>query len=90
VFLKYASKFIELSRFSPAYVVNETLKMNRFRSGLNHKLKVSMSVCTCSFYQEICDTAINVERAQNEWEAFFNKQGDKRKEKPQDHQNHQP
>jgi len=58
--LQYASKFMELSCFALAYVVNEILKMNRFEYGLNHKLKVSMSVCTCRSYLEMHDIAINV------------------------------
>jgi len=41
-----------------------------------------MSVCTYSSNDEIYDSAINVERAHNEREVFFNKQGDKRKETP--------
>ena len=36
--LQYASKFMELSRFAPIYVVNENLKMNWFESVLSHKL----------------------------------------------------
>ena len=61
--LQYASKFMELSYFAPAYVANKTLKMNQFKSGLNHKLKVSMSICTYNSHQEMYDTAVNVERA---------------------------
>ena len=42
--IQYASKFLELSRPAPTYVANETLKMNRSESGLNHKLTVATSV----------------------------------------------
>jgi len=42
--LKYTLKFIKLSRFSPAYVENERLKMNRFGAGLNPRVKEKMAV----------------------------------------------
>ena len=42
--LKYASKFMELSRFAPAFVANERLKMNQFEVGLNPAMKERMSV----------------------------------------------
>jgi len=42
--LQYASKFMELSCFAPAYVANETLKTNWFKFRLNHKLKDVVSV----------------------------------------------
>jgi len=42
--LEYASKHIEPSRFAPAYVANEKLKMNYFEVGLNPNLKERMSV----------------------------------------------
>jgi len=42
--LEYASKFMELSRFVPAIVTDERLKMNRFEAGLNPTIKERMSV----------------------------------------------
>jgi len=42
--LEYASKFMELSRFAPAYVANEKLKINRFKVGHNLGLKEKMFV----------------------------------------------
>jgi len=42
--LEYASKFIELSRFNPAFIADERLKMNRFQAGLNSAIKERMSV----------------------------------------------
>ena len=42
--LEYDSKFMELSRFAPAFVANERLKMNRFEAGLNPIIKEKMSV----------------------------------------------
>ena len=40
--LEYASKFMELSRFVPAF---ERLKMNRFEAELNPTFKERISVC---------------------------------------------
>jgi len=42
--LEYASKFIELSRFAPAFVADERLKMSRLKGGLNPDIKGSMLV----------------------------------------------
>ena len=42
--LEYASKFMELSHFSPAYVADEKLRMNWFEAGLNPGLKERMFV----------------------------------------------
>ena len=42
--LMYASKFMELSRFIPAFVADERLKMNRFKARLNPNIKERMSV----------------------------------------------
>jgi len=36
--LEYASEFIELSQFAPAYVANEKLTMNQFEAELNPTL----------------------------------------------------
>jgi len=42
--LEYASKFMDLSRFAPTFVADETLKMNRFKAGLNPTIKDRMYV----------------------------------------------
>ena len=42
--LEYAFKFMELSRFPPAFVTDKRLKMNRFEAGLNPTIKERMSV----------------------------------------------
>ena len=42
--LKCASKFMELSRFAPAFVADERLKMNWLEAELNPTIKVRMSV----------------------------------------------
>jgi len=61
--VEHASKFIDLSRFSLAFVVDEKLKMNHFEAGLNLNLKERMSVCQYICYEDLYDTTINVERA---------------------------
>jgi len=42
--LEYASKFMELLRFAPAFIADERLKMNRFEAGLNPTIKERISV----------------------------------------------
>jgi len=41
--LEYASKFMKLSRFAPACIADEMLKMNRFEARLNLGIKEKMS-----------------------------------------------
>jgi len=43
--LEYASKFMEISHFAPAFVTDERLKMNQFEVGINPVIKDRMSVC---------------------------------------------
>jgi len=78
--LKYASKFIKLSRFALAFVADERLKMNQFETRLNSTLKERMSVRQYASYVDLYDTAVNVERAMKERCNYFNEQrGIKRK-----------
>ena len=78
--LEYASKFMELSRFAPAFVADERLKMNRFEAGLNPTTKERMSVRQYASYVDLYDTAVDVERAVKERSNYFNEQrGAKRK-----------
>jgi len=72
--LEYASKFMELSRFTPAFVADERLKINRFEAGLNPIIKERMSVCQYTSYMDLYDTVINVERAMKEMSNYFNEQ----------------
>jgi len=37
--VEYASKFMKLSQFAPAFVADERLKMNQFKAGLNRTIK---------------------------------------------------
>jgi len=78
--LEYASKFMELSRFSPAFVADKRQKMNRFKAGLNPTFKERMSARQYASYVDLYDTTVNVERAMKERSHYFNKQrGTKRK-----------
>ena len=70
--LKYASKFIKLSRFALAFVADERLKMNQFETRLNSTLKERMSVRQYASYVDLYDTAVNVERAMKERCNYFN------------------
>ena len=64
--LEYASKFIELSCFAPAFVADERLRMNHFGVGLNPKIKERMSECQYTSYVDLYYTTVNVERAMKE------------------------
>jgi len=70
--LEYASKFMELSRFSPAFVADERLKMNRFEAELNPIIKERMLVRQYASYVGLYDMVVNVERAMKEWSNYFN------------------
>jgi len=72
---------MELSRFALAFVVDERLKMNRFKDGLNLDIKERMLVHQYTSYVDLYDTAVNVERMMTERNNYFNEQhGIKRKE----------
>ena len=78
--LEYASKFMQLSQFAPAFVADERLKMNRFEAGLNSTIKERMPIRQYASYVDLYDAAVNVERAMKERSNYFNEQrGTKRK-----------
>ena len=78
--LEYASKFMELSRFAPAFVADERLKMNWFEVGLNPTIKERMSIRQYTSYIDLYDTTVNVERVMKEQSNYFDEQrGAKRK-----------
>jgi len=78
--LEYASKFMELSRFAPAFVADEKLKMNRFEAGLNPNLKEGMSVHQYVTNEDLYDITVNVEREIKEKnEHYSEQQGNKQK-----------
>jgi len=64
--------FMELLRFVPAHMAYEKLRMNRFQAGLNPSLKERMSVQHYTSYEDMCDATINLERAMNERNEFYN------------------
>ena len=72
--LEYASKFTELSCFTPAYVADEKLRMNHFEVRLNPSLKERMLVRHYTSYEDMYDTTVNVERAMKEKNEFYNEQ----------------
>jgi len=72
--LKYASKFMELSRFAPAFVADKRLKMNQFEVRLNPTIKERMSVHQYTAYVNLYDTSVNVEMAMKERSNYFNEQ----------------
>ena len=59
--LDYASKFMELSRYAPAFITNRKLKMNCFEAGLHPNIKERMSVRQYASYEDLYNTAVNVE-----------------------------
>ena len=78
--LEHASKFMELSHFSLAFVADEKLKMNHFEVWLNPNIKKSMPVHQYTFYMDLYDSTVNMERAMKERKDYFNEQrGIKRK-----------
>ena len=72
--LEYASKFMELSHFAPTYLVDEKLRTNCFEVGLNPSLKEQMWVRHYTSYEDMYDTAINMEKAIKERNKFYNEQ----------------
>ena len=58
--LEYASKFMELSHFSPTYVTDERLKMNRFGAGFSLGLKEKMVARHYTSHEDMYDTTVNV------------------------------
>ena len=81
--LEYASKCMELFRFSLAFVADEKLKMNYFEAGLNLNIKERLSVHQCTSYMDMCDTMVNVERVTKERSNYFN--GQRRIKRNEDH-----
>ena len=69
--LEYASKFIEFFLFAPTYVADERLKMIHFVAGLNLGLKEKMAIRQYISYEDMYDTAVNVERATKEKNGFY-------------------
>jgi len=63
---------MELFHFSPTFVTDERLKMNRFEAELNPKIKERMSVGQYTSCVDLCDTVVDVERGMKERNNYFN------------------
>ena len=72
--LDYASKFMELSHFAPAYVADEKLRMNHFVAGVNRSPKEWTSIQYYASYKDMNDIAINVEKVMKERNELYNEQ----------------
>ena len=78
--LEYASKFMELFRFTSTFAADERLKMNCFEAELNPGIKERISMQQYASYMDLYNTAVNVEREMRERSNYFNEQcGIKRK-----------
>ena len=69
--LEYAFKFMELTRYAPALVANEKLKMNSFEAGLHPNIKDRMFVRKYASYEDLYDTAVNVEQVMKEKNDYY-------------------
>jgi len=73
--------FMRHSHFIPTFIVDKKLKKNHFEACLNPNLKEKMSVHQYIFYEDMYDTAVNVERAMKGKNEYYNEQRrSKRKE----------
>jgi len=51
--MQIASKFMELSRFSPYFVASERIKMRRFKEGLSFYIRNQLAGQSIKTYQEL-------------------------------------
>jgi len=65
--LEYGSKFLEFSRYAPAFVADERLKMNHFSAGLK-------SVRQYASYVHLYNTVVKVERVMRKMSNYLNEQ----------------
>jgi hypothetical protein len=63
---KYRDKFIQLSRYAPADVVDDVEKQDHLRDGLIGPIKYQLMVHTFENFQKMVDNAIMVEHAPKE------------------------
>ena len=70
--LEYASRFMKLSYFTPAFVADKRLKINRFEARLNPGIRERMSMRQYALSVHLYGIAINVERAMEERSNYFN------------------
>ena len=63
---------MELSLFVLTFVVNEKLKVNSFKAGLNPNLKEIMLVRQYISYMDRYDIVINMKRVMKEKNEYYN------------------
>jgi hypothetical protein len=63
---EYQDKFIQMSRYTPADVVDNEDKQDHFREGLIGPIKYQLMVHTFKNFQKMVDNAILAERARQE------------------------
>ena len=63
---------MELSSFGPAFIFDENLKINRSKVGIDPNRKDRMSVHQYVSYEDLYDTATNVEREMKEKNEYYN------------------
>jgi hypothetical protein len=63
---EYRDKFIQLSRYAPADVADDTEKQDHFRDGLIGPIKYQLMVHTFENFQKMVEKAIMVEHARKE------------------------
>ena len=68
---EHASKFMKLTCFVHAFAANEKLKMNHFEARLNPNIKERMFVLQYICYDDLYDTAVNMERVMKEKKEYY-------------------
>ena len=68
--MQYASKFTELSRFVPDFVVTKRMKMRRFEKGLAFYILHQLDGQPIHTYQDVYEPAAEVERVKIELRAI--------------------
>jgi hypothetical protein len=63
---EYQDKFIQLSRYAPTDVADDTEKQDNFRNGLIGPIKYQLMVHTFENFHKMVDNAIMVEHARKE------------------------
>ena len=60
---EYEKKFSELVRLVPYIQANEVLKCKRFLSGLQHRIRVHLSVVPLNRFRDLVEAALRVEQS---------------------------
>ncbi|XP_073056935.1 uncharacterized protein [Primulina eburnea] len=59
--MEYTSKFNDLGTYVPTIMLDETLKMHRFKKGLNSRIQSAMAVYKPSIFADLMGTAMSAE-----------------------------